>query len=51
MSVSPIEGSKPTDVEEYVLENKSVASCEVTMPEKFEYMVPIESGIRSILLK
>ena len=44
MLVSPtIEESKPIDVN--VLENKSVGSCEVTMPGKFDYMVPTESGI------
>ena len=49
MLVSPtIEESKPIDVN--VLENKSVASCEVTMPGKFDYMVPTESGIGPIHL-
>ena len=49
MLVSPtIKESKPIDVN--VLENKSVASCEVTMPGKFDYMVPTESGIGPIHL-
>ena len=50
MSVSPIGGSKPINVDEYVSENKSASSCEVAMPDKFEYLEPKESGISSVYL-
>ena len=51
MSVSPMEGANSIDVlDKYVPENKSVASCENTMPNKQadKYMVSKESGTYSL---